>query len=107
MNTDKIDKLIADAEKAAQGKWLVECGETWTNVEAKRETVAHEISNDNAAHIVNTQPKNIIPILRSWLAMREALLMARREIHCECYPGNMCPICESLEAADKALEQLP
>lgn len=136
MNTDKINKLIEDAEEANRGEWKTDADENASIVTDNAEiymesedwgteTIA-ETPCKEAQHIVNTQPKNIIPILRSWVAMREALALcgelAEEATHevCTCYsnPDQSCRYCSKLsrsdriacaamDAADKALEELP
>lgn len=133
---NKIERLIADAETVIElSPWKVGSKVGLTeiaNLEVSNlgcdTDCSHYFEPSDARHIVNTQPKNIIPILKAFLEMREALGKYRKALEAidanqgwashdsQGNPSSLPPNCAfsavcagtvAEQAADAAMEALP
>lgn len=104
MTNDEIKKLIEDAKAATQGEWV------WSNhftvyhvYPVGDEPIADAIYKaENAQHIANTCPKNIVPLLEELLSTREKLKIAE-----EALEKAGCSFCPDMgEGILKALEKI-
>jgi hypothetical protein len=124
MNTDKINKLIAEAKHAEGGNWVpvadsLHDSERWNAqvaVSENHQFVSRicECEYSEAVHIANWRPDRAIAFLEAFKAMREALgdmsYRARQEKWENSITGKQVLLkhAESaMIAADKALEELP
>ena len=58
-----------------KGKWWVEVHDNDTSIESEHQTIASDVSNEDADHIVDTHNKH-----EAFEAMEKALERARREL---------------------------
>lgn len=122
---NKIERLIADAEEATQEQWVSSDGTIYakhygTITEGYYGSENGE-SRHNVRHIANLQPSTAIPLLKAFLAMREALGIITQEARVT--PGMQLGseeftryiisgrvregLFDAIETADKALENIP